>query len=76
MKEVSMGKADSSMDSLNAVGQVGGVAYIPFKSNLVGNPKSEVDCGEMFYYLQMRQEGFMPHYHWKSNVETTNRETS
>ena len=73
MKEVSADKAYSSRDNLNMVGQVGGVAYIPFKSNAVGNPRGKGRLWRnMFYYFQMHQEDFMSHYHLRSNVEATN----
>ena len=73
MKEVSADKAYSSRDNLNVVGQIGGVAYIPFKSNAVGNPRGKGRLWRnMFYYFQMHQEDFMAHYHKRSNVETTN----
>lgn len=73
MKEVSADKAYSSRDNLNVVGQIGGVAYIPFKSNAAGNPRGKGRLWRnMFYYFQMHQEDFMTHYHKRSNVETTN----
>ena len=73
MKEVSADKAYSSRDNLNVVGEKGGVAYIPFKSNAVGNPRGKGRLWRnMFYYFQMHQEDFMEHYHKRSNVETTN----
>lgn len=73
VQEVSADKAYSSRDNLELVGKHNGVAYIPFKSNAVGNPKGKSRLWRnMFYYFQMNQEQFLEHYHRRSNIESTN----
>ena len=73
VQEVSADKAYSSRDNLELVGKHNGVAYIPFKSNAVGNPKGKSRLWRnMFYYFQMNQESFLEHYHKRSNIESTN----
>lgn len=55
---MSADKVYSSRDNLNAVAHNGGLAYIPFKSNTVGNPRGKSRLWRnMFYYFQMNQEG-------------------
>ena len=75
--EVSADKAYSSVDNYNAVQEVGGNAYIPFKSNATGTSGGR-KAGtrgrlwrKMFHYFQLNSEEFLEHYHKRSNVETT-----
>lgn len=76
MNEVSADKAYSSVANYNAVQQVGGQAYIPFKSNATG--MSDASKGNkarlwrrMFWYYQLKHDEFLEHYHKRSNVEST-----
>ncbi len=76
MNEVSADKAYSSIDNYNAVQEVKGQAYIPFKSNTSGTSNRSKGnrarlWRRMFWYYQLKQEEFMQHYHLRSNVETT-----
>lgn len=76
MNEVSADKAYSSVDNYNAVQQIGGQAYIPFKSNTTGySSKSKGHRARlwrrMFWYYQLKNEEFLAHYHKRSNVEST-----
>jgi len=77
MLEVSADKAYNSKDNYNAVSEIGGTAYIPFKSNTSpwGNSSSQGSRAKiwrrMYHYFQLNQEEFLTHYHNRSNVETT-----
>jgi transposase len=77
MQEVSADKAYNSKDNYNTIHEIGGIAYIPFKSNTSpwGNSSSQGSRAKlwrrMFHYFQLRQDEFMEHYHQRSNVEST-----
>lgn len=71
IKEMTADKAYSSRDNLEAVAQVGGQAYIPFRSNATGKSRGSALWWKMFLYFQLNQEDFMKHYHKRSNVEST-----
>lgn len=71
IKEMTADKAYSSRDNFEAVGQVGGTAYIPFKSNATGKSRGSPLWWKMFLYFQLNQEDFWNHYHKRSNVEST-----
>ena len=72
MREVSADKAYSSRDNYQAVQDVGGRAYIPFKSNATGKSLGSRLWRKMFLYFQLNQDEFYQHYHKRSNVESTN----
>ncbi len=76
IKEVSADKAYSSVANYNVVQDVGGQAYIPFKSNTTAlSSYSKGTRGKlwrrMFHYFQLNQEEFLEHYHKRSNIEST-----
>lgn len=74
MQEVSADKAYNSIDNYNAVQQVGGTAYIPYKSNITARSNTGNKARlwrKMFYYFKLNQEDFLMHYHSRSNIETT-----
>jgi transposase len=74
MQEVSADKAYNSIANYNAVQEVGGTAYIPYKSNItaMSNTGNKARLWrKMFYYFKLNQEDFLMHYHSRSNVETT-----
>ena len=71
MKEVSADRAYSSRDNYEIISEIGGQAYIPFRSNATGRSKGSFLWRKMFHYFQLHQEEFMVHYHKRSNVETT-----
>ena len=74
VREVSADKAYLSRDNLRAVDEVGGTAYIPFKTNSVarsGHHKRDKLWERAFHYYQFHREEFLEHYHRRSNVETT-----
>jgi transposase len=79
MNEVTADKAYSSVANYNAVQQVGGQAYIPFKSNATGQGSSSSSSTgskarlwrKMWWYYQLKHDEFLEHYHKRSNVEST-----
>ena len=74
ISEVTADKGYSAIANYNAVQEVGGQAYIPFKSNATGTVHSGNRARlwrKMFHYFQLNNEDFMQHYHNRSNVETT-----
>lgn len=88
IKEVSGDKAYSSKANYNAINELGGTAYIPFKSNTKvwgsshsranswSNTQSKGDKAriwrKMYRYFTYNQEEFLEHYHKRSNIESTN----
>jgi len=72
MQEVSADKAYSSRANYQTVQDVGGRAYIPFKSNATGKSLGSRLWRKMFLYFQLNQDEFYQHYHKRSNVESTN----
>lgn len=70
IKEVSADKAYLSSDNLELVDRLGGTAFIPFKSNNIGDSNGPL-WKQMFHYFQFRREEFLGHYHKRSNVEST-----
>ncbi len=74
MQEVSADKAYNSIANYNAVQEVGGTAYIPYKSNItaMSNTGNRARLWRrMFYYFRLNQDDFLQHYHNRSNIETT-----
>ncbi len=71
--EVSADKAYPSIANYNAVRELGGSAYIPFKSNTTALTKGNKAklWRRMYCYFVMNREEFMQHYHLRSNVEST-----
>ena len=70
IKELSADKAYSSRDNMGCVVQVGGIPYIPFKSNASGKSGGSLIWGQMYKKFQTQQEDFMKHYHKRSNIES------
>src|SRR3989344_5304993 len=70
IKEVSADKAYSSKDNLEAVENVGGIAYIPFKSNTSGKARGSALWKKLFNFYTFNREEFLQHYHKRSNSET------
>jgi len=67
--EVSADKAYVSQESFETVADLGGTAYIPFKSNTTGALGGLFE--KMFHYFQFKRDEYMEHYHKRSNVEST-----
>lgn len=71
IEEVSADKAYSSRDNHDAVGAVGGQAYIPFKSNAKGRAHGSPLWRKAFLFFQLHEDEFKARYHKRSNVEST-----
>jgi transposase len=72
INEVSADKAYSSRKNLNYVDEIGGKAYIPYKSSATGRSGGDRLWHKMFKYFTFNRDEFMQHYHQRSNIETTN----
>ena len=72
IKEVSADKAYSSRENFETVESLGGMPYIPFKSNATGKARGKTHLwGTMFREFKERKQEFNEHYHKRSNVEST-----
>jgi len=71
INEVSADKAYSSRDNHDTVKDVGGTAYIPFKSNSTGKAKGSLVWKKAFHFFQFHRDVFSKHFHKRSNAETT-----
>lgn len=72
VREVSADLAYSARKNLDAVRDIGGIPYIPFKSNATGEAMGSATWKKMYHYFQLNREEFMEHYHKRSNIEATN----
>jgi transposase len=74
VNEVSADKAYSDRRNLKAVQAVGGTAFIPFKSNSTGmgdhHHKFDGLWNRMWHFYNFNREGFLQHYHQRSNIES------
>ena len=64
-----MDKAYLSHDNLALVEGLGGVPYVPFKSN--SGSTGSAAWERMWHYFSLNKDDFLAHYHKRSNVETT-----
>ncbi len=71
IEEVSADKAYSSIRNLRAVDALGARPYIPFKSNATGAGSGCAVWRKMYHYYNLNRDDFLPHYHKRSNVEST-----
>ncbi len=69
VREVSADKAYLSRKNLNAVEAVGGMPFVPFKSNTL-EPTEAGMWARMYHLFMYEREAFMDHYHKRSNIET------
>jgi transposase len=70
VKEVPADKAYLSRDNLELLHQMGGTAFVPFKTNSTsGEPGSLWE--RLFHFYQFRRDDFLKHYHQRSNAEST-----
>jgi transposase len=70
VKEVPADKAYLSHENLELIHRMGATAFVPFKSNSQpGEPGSLWE--KLFAYYQFRRDEFLPHYHQRSNAEST-----
>jgi transposase len=68
VKEVPADKGYLSKENLDFVDGLGGVAYIPYKTNSTGGAGGLFE--KMFHYYHLHREEFLKHYHQRSNVES------
>jgi transposase len=68
--EVSADKAYSSRKNLQLVEDLGGKAFIPFRSNASGRSKGAPAWKEAYYMFMHNRDAFLKHYHRRSNAET------
>ena len=71
IREVLADKAYLSRQNVEAVARLGGVPYIPFKTNTVEPQKDGSMWSKMFHFCMLNRDVFLQHYHQRSNVETT-----
>ena len=75
VREVSADKAYLSRKNLHVVEDVGGAAYIPFKSNSLPSPRNGQNHDNLweraYHFYQLHRAEFLGFYHKRSNVETT-----
>ena len=71
VNDVCADMAYSSRQNYEIVGQYGGTAYIPFKSNAKGSSRGSPLWKRAYHYFQLHKEEFMEHYHKRSNAEST-----
>jgi transposase len=70
VKEAPADKAYLSHENLETVEQLGGTAFVPFKSNSVQGEAGSL-WEKMFLYYNFRRDEFLKHYHQRSNMEST-----
>jgi transposase len=70
VKEITADKAYSSRDNYAVVKELGGQAYIPFRSNAKCKQRGSSAWRKAFLMFQLKQDEFMAHYHQRSNVES------
>ncbi len=71
MLELSADKAYSSVKNLEAVAEWGADPFIPFKSHTTGDGGGNYLWRKLWGYYQFQRDEFLPHYHKRSNVEST-----
>ena len=62
-------RSSSRHGHLNAVESVGGMPFVPFKSNTL-EPTEAGAWARMYHLFIYRREEYMAHYHKRSNIET------
>jgi transposase len=71
LRELSADKAYSSVKNLEAIAEWGADPFVPFKSNTTGDGGGNSLWRRLWGYYQFQRDEFLPHYHKRSNVETT-----
>ena len=69
IREVSADKAYLSHKNLSAVEAMGGLPFVPFKSNTLESTKAGT-WAKMYHLFAYEREAFMEHYHKRSSIET------
>ncbi len=68
-KEAGPDMAYNSTENLQAVADLGETLYSPFKKNATGGIGGIFE--KAFHFFCLKREEFLPHYHKRSNVEST-----
>ena len=68
IREVSGDKAYASNENFEAVADLNGTAFIPFKSNTTGAVGGLFE--KMFHYFNFKRDEYLQRYHKRSNVES------
>ncbi|MDE1823264.1 MAG: transposase, partial [Candidatus Micrarchaeota archaeon] len=72
IKEMTADKAYCAGSNYEYISSIGGLPFIPFKSNVTGRSHGRgIIWRKMFRYFQLNRDEFMEHYHARSNVEST-----
>ena len=71
IREVVADKAYLSRHNVEAVARLGGVPFIPFKTNTIEPRQDGSAWSKMYHFYMLHREVFLQHYHQRSNVETT-----
>jgi transposase len=69
INEVSADKAYTGYENIQAVADVGGSPYIPFRATASGCRGGLYE--KLFHYYNLNRDDFLSHYHKRSNVEST-----
>jgi transposase len=70
IQEVSADKAYMGRSNLAAIDAIGAEAFIPFRKDMRDDPKSPL-WSKLWHLYNYRSDEFLPHYHRRSNAETT-----
>ncbi|HEV7243157.1 MAG TPA: transposase [Thermoanaerobaculia bacterium] len=70
MTEISADKAYSGRSNVTAITALGAAPFIPFKSNAIDDAKCPA-WSKLFHLYNYRVDEFLPHYHQRSNSEST-----
>lgn len=70
IREVVADKAYLSHRNVETVARLGGVPFIPFKTNTVEPRQDGSMWSRMRHFFRFNREVFLKHYHQRSNVET------
>jgi transposase len=68
--ELSADKAYIGRSNLAVIDSIGAEAFIPFRKDLKDDPKSPL-WSKLFHLYSYRSDEFLPHYHKRSNSEST-----
>lgn len=71
IEQVSADAAYSARNSHDVVAELGGEAFIPFKSSAKGRAKGSPAWKKAYHFFQMHEDQFEQVYHKRSNVETS-----
>lgn len=71
IEQMSADKEYLARPNMEYIDEIGGTAFIPFKSNSASLPRHGKIWRKMYHYFMMNRDDYMNHYHNRSNIETT-----